>query len=96
MSTDAVEHRAGVNTALKPSTRAGELQRAGYVALKSPDPAAAARYAVDHMGLSLVHVDDEGRHYLADQGLDPFASFTSPGIRRVWITSHFSSTTLPL
>jgi catechol 2,3-dioxygenase-like lactoylglutathione lyase family enzyme len=79
MSTDVAEHRAGVNTALKPITRVGELQRAGYVALKSPDPEAAAKFATEHLGLSLVHVDSDGRHYLAAHGLDPYSLIYLPG-----------------
>ena len=43
------------------------------------DPAAAARYAVDHMGFYLVHVDGDGRHYLGAHGLDPYSLVYTPG-----------------
>lgn len=60
-------------------TGKGGIQRAGYTAHRSPDPAGAAAFAVDHMGLSLVHVDNQGRHYLAAEGLDPFSLVFVPG-----------------
>lgn len=63
------------NHTSKPST----IERAGYLALHSPDPAAAAEFAVRYMGLWLVHVDDEGRHYLAGNGLDPYDLVFTPG-----------------
>lgn len=34
------------------------------------------------MGLSLVHVDEAGRHYLAGHGLDPYSVVYVPGDRR--------------
>jgi catechol 2,3-dioxygenase-like lactoylglutathione lyase family enzyme len=55
------------------------VQRGGYIALSSPDPGAAAAFAVDHMGLALVHVDEVGRHYLAAGGLDPYSLVYAPG-----------------
>ncbi|GAB3303167.1 bleomycin resistance protein [Epidermidibacterium keratini] len=58
----------------QPST----IERAGHVALQSPDPAAAAAFAADHLGLYLVHVDDAGRHYLAANGLDPYSLVYTP------------------
>lgn len=61
-----------------PRTATG-IQRAGYVAHRSPDPSRAAAFAVDHMGFSLVHVDSEGRHYLAAAGLDPYSLVYVPG-----------------
>ena len=36
------------------------IDRANYIAVHSEDPAAAARYAVEHMGFYLVHVDAGG------------------------------------
>lgn len=66
------------NHTSKPST----IERAGYIALRSPDPAAAAAFAVDHTGLFLVHVDDEGRHYLTGTGLDPYSLVYTPGEAR--------------
>jgi catechol 2,3-dioxygenase len=56
-----------------------EIERAGYVALRSPDPAAAAAFAVRHMGFCLVHVDADSRHYLAALGLDPYSLVYVPG-----------------
>lgn len=58
---------------------ATEIQRAGYIALGSPNPAAAAAFAASHLGLCLVHVDSEGRHYLAAHGLDPYSLVYVPG-----------------
>lgn len=49
------------------------IDRGNYMALQSSDPAAAAQYAVEHLGFYLVHVDSDGRHYLAAQGLDPYS-----------------------
>ena len=49
------------------------IDRANYIAVHSTDPAAAAKYAVEHMGFFLVHVDKEGRHYLGAHGLDPYS-----------------------
>jgi catechol 2,3-dioxygenase len=58
------------------------IERAGYIAICSPDPAAAAQFAVAHMGLSLVHVDGDGRHYLAGDGLDPYDLVYTVGERK--------------
>ena len=55
------------------------IERASYIAMHSPDPAAAAKFAVDFMGLDLVHVDAEGRHYLAARGFDPYSLVYTPG-----------------
>jgi catechol 2,3-dioxygenase len=55
------------------------IDRAHYVMLGADDPAAAARFAVDNIGLNLVHVDDRGRHYLAAHGLDPYSLVYGPG-----------------
>jgi catechol 2,3-dioxygenase-like lactoylglutathione lyase family enzyme len=49
------------------------IERAHYIALTAQDPAAAAGFAVAHMGLELVHVDAERRHYLAACGLDAYS-----------------------
>lgn len=64
------------------TSRPSTIERAGYLALHSSDPAAAAAFAVEHMGLWLVHVDDEGRHYLAGTGLDPYSLVFTPGTER--------------
>jgi catechol 2,3-dioxygenase len=58
--------------AFNPSRSLG-IDRAHYVALETDDPAAAARFAVDHLGFFLVHIDEEGRHYLSAHGLDPYS-----------------------
>jgi catechol 2,3-dioxygenase len=49
------------------------IERAGYVAHRSPDPGRAAAFAVEHMGFTLVHIDEEERHYLAAAGLDAYS-----------------------
>lgn len=55
------------------------IERAHYIALAASDPAAAARFAVEHMGLYLVHVDGAGRHYLAANGYDAYSLVYAPG-----------------
>lgn len=55
------------------------IDRGFYVAIRADDPAAAAKFATEHMGFFLVHVDAEGRHYLAAHGLDPYSLVYSPG-----------------
>ena len=55
------------------------IDRSNYIALHSDNPAAAALFAVEHMGFYLVHVDAEGRHYLAAHGLDPYSLVYTPG-----------------
>jgi catechol 2,3-dioxygenase len=47
------------------------IERGNYIAIQSNNPAAAAQYAVEHMGFYLVHTDGEGRHYLAAHGGTP-------------------------
>jgi catechol 2,3-dioxygenase-like lactoylglutathione lyase family enzyme len=55
------------------------IDRAHYIALRVPDPAAAADFAVRNMGMSLVHVDAAGRHYLAAHGLDAYSLVYTQG-----------------
>ena len=55
------------------------IERAHYIALRVPDPSAAAQFAVRNMGLSLVQVDRHGRHYLAAHGLDAYSLVYAPG-----------------
>ncbi len=55
------------------------IDRANYMALHSKDAAAAAQYAVEHMGFYLVHRDKEDRHYLGAHGLDPYSLVYTPG-----------------
>lgn len=55
------------------------IQRAGYVALSTADPAAAAAFAVAHMGFQLVGQDDAGRHYLGCSGIDRYSLVYTPG-----------------
>ncbi len=55
------------------------IDRANYIAVHSNDPAAAARFAVEHMGFFLVHADKDGRHYLGAHGLDPYSLVYTPG-----------------
>jgi catechol 2,3-dioxygenase len=61
------------------SDSALRIDRAHYVALRAPDSDAASRFAVAHMGFTLVHVDREGRHYLAAHGLDRYSLVYVPG-----------------
>lgn len=49
------------------------IDRGYYIAIQADDPLAAAKFATDHMGFHLVHVDADGRHYLAAHGLDPYS-----------------------
>jgi catechol 2,3-dioxygenase-like lactoylglutathione lyase family enzyme len=55
------------------------IDRANYIAVHAEDPAAAAQFAVEHMGFFLVHVDEDGRHYLGAHGLDPYSLVYTPG-----------------
>lgn len=55
------------------------IDRGNYVAIHSNKPAAAAQFAEDNLGFCLVHVDSDGRHYLAAQGLDPYSLVYTPG-----------------
>jgi catechol 2,3-dioxygenase-like lactoylglutathione lyase family enzyme len=55
------------------------IDRAHYIALQSTDPAAAAKFAVEHMGFDLVHVDRDKRHYLRAHGLDAYSLVYGPG-----------------
>lgn len=64
------------------ATAGSRIDRAGYVALRSPDPAKAAAFANDVMGFTEVHADDEGRHYLAAAGPDPYSLVYTPGEER--------------
>lgn len=67
------------------------IERAGYVALRAADPARAAQFAADHLGFTLIHVDDEQRHYLAAHGPDLYSlvyvrSDEGPGVDHAsWI-----------
>jgi catechol 2,3-dioxygenase len=55
------------------------IDRANYIALRTPDPEAAAAFAVGTMGMSRVHADDQGRHYLAAHGHDAYSLVYAPG-----------------
>jgi catechol 2,3-dioxygenase len=55
------------------------IDRGYYIAIHADDPAAAAKFATEHMGFFAVHVDGEGRHYLGAHGLDPYSLVYSPG-----------------
>lgn len=55
------------------------IDRAHYAALTAPDPAAASQFAETYLGFSLVHVDSDGRHYLAGHGLDRYSLVYAPG-----------------
>jgi catechol 2,3-dioxygenase len=55
------------------------IDRGNYIAIRTPDPEAAAKFATDHMGFTLVHVDDEKRHYLRAWGLDQYSLVYTEG-----------------
>ena len=55
------------------------IQRLNYLALKAADPAAAAQFAVDKMGLTLAHAAPDGTHYLKAHGIDPYSLVYKPG-----------------
>jgi catechol 2,3-dioxygenase-like lactoylglutathione lyase family enzyme/uncharacterized protein YciI len=55
------------------------IQRLNYLALKAPDPAAAAQFAVDRMGFTLAHAAPDGTHYLRAHGVDPYSLVYKPG-----------------
>lgn len=48
------------------------IERAHYIALRTPDPEAAANFAVDKMGLQLARRDDDS-FFLSCHGLDPYS-----------------------
>lgn len=73
MSAAVEEMRSRPGASRRRDSRPAGLQRAGYVAHRSPDPEAAAAFATERMGFSLVHVDADGRRYLAASGLDPYS-----------------------
>jgi catechol 2,3-dioxygenase len=50
-----------------------------YLALNAPDPGAAARFAVEKMGFTLVHAAPDGTHYLKGHGVDPYSLVYKPG-----------------
>lgn len=49
------------------------IERAHHVALRVPDPGAAAAFAVEKMGFLLAHVADDGAYYLRAHGPDPYS-----------------------
>lgn len=55
------------------------IDRLHYLAMRTTDPEAAASFAEAHMGLTLVHRDADGRHYLAAHGLDTYSLVYTPG-----------------
>lgn len=65
----------------QPSKRAAGLgiHRTGYVALRAPDPGAAAEFAVNQLGFTLAGHDEEGRYYLSAAGPDPYSLVYTPG-----------------
>lgn len=67
--------------ARQPSKRAAGLgiHRTGHVALRAPNPEAAAEFAVNQMGFTLAGHDDEGRYYLSAAGPDPYSLVYTPG-----------------
>lgn len=55
------------------------IDRGHYVALRTPDPESAAKFAASKMGMDLVHSDAEGRQYLSAHGLDDYSLVYTPG-----------------
>ncbi|HWF55741.1 MAG TPA: VOC family protein [Solirubrobacteraceae bacterium] len=55
------------------------ITRLNYLALKAPDPRAAAEFAAEKMGFELVHADDDGTSYLKAHGVDPYNLLYTPG-----------------
>jgi catechol 2,3-dioxygenase len=55
------------------------IQRLNYLALRAEDPAAAAAFAAEHMGFTLVHTADDGSTYLKALGPDPYSLVYTPG-----------------
>lgn len=55
------------------------IQRMHYLALRASDPAAAAAFAAEKMGFTLVHAADDGTHYLKAHGVDPYSLVYKPG-----------------
>jgi catechol 2,3-dioxygenase len=76
---------------VRQSPRSGSglgIERGNYIALQASEPAAAAAFAVEHMGLSLVHVDAVENHYLAAHGPDPYSLVYCPG--EAGVVDHIS------
>lgn len=55
------------------------IQRLGHVALTATDPEAAAAFATQRLGFTLVGTGADGSRYLAARGLDPYALVYVPG-----------------
>lgn len=79
MTNSAVSEAPKIYFGAFDTTQSIGIDRAYYIALHSNDPAAAAQFATDHMGFYLVHIDEDGRHYLGAHGLDPYSLVYTPG-----------------
>jgi catechol 2,3-dioxygenase len=55
------------------------IQRLNYLALRAADPAAAAAFAVEKMGMTLAHSAPDGANYLKGHGVDPYSLVYKPG-----------------
>src|SRR5882757_7429257 len=55
------------------------IQRMNHLALRAADPEAAASFAVEKLGFTLVHAADDGTRYLAAHGVDPYSLVYVPG-----------------
>jgi catechol 2,3-dioxygenase len=55
------------------------IERLNYLALRAADPAAAAAFATEKMGLSVAHAASDGTHYLRAHGVDPYSLVYKPG-----------------
>lgn len=68
--------------AIEPATKPKGLgiYRTGHVTLFSPDPAASAEYAVNHLGFQHAGHDEDGRYYLAGHGPDAYSLVYTPGV----------------
>jgi catechol 2,3-dioxygenase len=57
----------------QPSGAGLGIRRGNYIAFTTPEPASAAAFACEHMGLRLAHVDERENHFLAAHGPDPYS-----------------------
>jgi catechol 2,3-dioxygenase-like lactoylglutathione lyase family enzyme len=54
------------------------IERVNYIALNARDPEAAAKYAGERLGFTLVHAASDGTHYLSAHGVDRYSLVYKP------------------
>ncbi|WP_063047032.1 VOC family protein [Nocardia pseudovaccinii] len=54
------------------------IERVNYIALNARDPEAAARFATERLGFTLVHAASDGSHYLSAHGVDRYSLVYKP------------------